>query len=359
MTTWQKLLDNVIGANRTGDLSAGGFVKIVGSVNQLDQVTNAPRLSDVLFEKRAPSFSSLAPLPSNVEAVEACLFFSAGLGDFVALVSPSGWGKSHLLNAVEARFRLEGKPCPSPISAEEYVENPSRYDSANPLLLDDCHLVLERSRQRAILRMALEGRVRANRPTLLSFTSPKITRSIKNFLPHPRDWAVCGIGVPEPEERIPLINQMATASGLRLSPNLVEIIANRMHGNGLTLSGALKRLRLSGTTWLDGYATLKACGLLEPFFADNSSWDLRHVILKVAEANKANFSQFAVQDLAAYTMLKVAALSEEQVARSLDVEPAIAFGKASRFGREIDREPAKAELVRQFVDLVIGQLVKD
>ena len=335
------------------------MLRKMGTVNQLEGTTQTPRLSDVLFEKRVYSFSSLAPLPSNVEAVEASLLFSAGLSEFVVLVSPSGWGKTHLLNAVEARFRIEGNSCPLPITAEEYVDNQGRPDPANPLLLDDCHVVLGRPRQKAVFRMALEQRVRSGRPTMLSFTSAKLSRSIRSFLPHPREWAICWIGIPEPEERVSLINLMATAGGLVLSPNLVEVIAHQMHGNGLTISGALKRLRLSGPSWQEGAATLRACGLLDPFFADNSSWDLGHKILKAADATRTMFSQFPALDLAAYTMLRIACLSEAQVARGLGVEPAVAYLKASRFEREIERDPLKSEAVRQFVDLVVAQLIKD
>jgi hypothetical protein len=341
------------------EIRAQGMLRKMGLVNQLDVATQTPRLSDVLFEKRVCSFASLAPLPSNVEGIEAALLFSAGHSNFVVLVSPSGWGKSHLLNAVEARLRVEGKPCSLPLAAEEYVENQSKHDSPNPLLLDDCHLVLNRPRQKAIFRMALERRLRSSRPTLLSFTNQKFSRSIRAFLPHPREWSICWIGVPEPEERVLLINQMAAAGGLMLSPNLVEVIAHQMHGNGLTLSGALKRLRLSGLSWLDSASTLRACGLLEPFFADNSSWDLNHKILKTADSTRAMFSQFAALDLAAYTMLKVACLSEAQVARGLGVEPAVAYTKASRFEREIERDPSKGEAVGRFVDQVVAQLVKD
>lgn len=337
----------------------GESLRPMGSVNQLEASLTKPRMSEVLFEKRVPSFSSLAALPSNVEAIESALLFSAGLNDFVVVVGASGWGKSHLLSAAEARFRLEGVMCPPPMSAEAYVENQPKLDPPTPLILDDCHEVLGKVRSKALLRLALEQRVRSGRATMLSFTSPKITRTIKNFLPHPREWAVTTIGVPEPEERVLLINQMASADGLALSPSLVRIIAYQMHGNGLTIAGALKRLRLSGSSWLDGFATLRACGLLEPFFADNSSWDLKHKIIRSAEGSRAVFSQFAALDLATYTMLRVASLCEADVARVLGMEPAAAYLKASRFERELERDSAKSASLTQFVDLVVGLLIQD
>lgn len=331
----------------------------MGSVNQLGNAPNHPRLSDSLLEKKTHSFSSLAALPSNVEAIEAALQFSMGNSSFLAIVGASGWGKTHLLHAVEARFRHEGVSCPLPMAAESYVENQPKSDPPMPLILDDCHEVLPKAKQKTILRMALEQRVRVGRPTLLSFTGPKVTRTIRYFLPHPRNWTIRTITPPEPPERVLLINQMAAADGIVLAPSLVRIIAHQIHGNGLSISGAIKRLKLSGASWLDGYAILRACGLLDPFFADNGSWDLKHRILRTAEGSRAMFSRLSTQDLAIYTMLRVASLSEVEVARFMGLEPAGAYLKASRFEREIESDSNKTASVRQFVDLVVGQLGKD
>ena len=68
------------------------------------------KLSNVLFERRVATFNSLAALPSNVEAIEAALMFSAGLNPFVAIVGPSGWGKSHLLGATSSRSPQKEQP---------------------------------------------------------------------------------------------------------------------------------------------------------------------------------------------------------------------------------------------------------
>ncbi len=57
------------------------------------------RLSDVLFQHQTKGFENLAPLPSNIEAIEAALLFSSGVNPLTAIAGPSGWGKSHLLRA--------------------------------------------------------------------------------------------------------------------------------------------------------------------------------------------------------------------------------------------------------------------
>jgi hypothetical protein len=334
-------------------------VKEVNSVNEFQVSVQNPRLSAVLFEKQLPSFASLATLGSNVDAIEAGLLFATGYSNFVAVVGASGWGKSHLLSAVEQRVRQEGLDCPAVQTAEGFLEGRQSLNMSPILILDDCQEVLTKLRPRTLLRLTLEHRVRAGRPTLLSFTNPRVTRAIRAFLPHTREWTVSLIGAPEPADRVLLINQMASDDGLVLSPNLVLIIARHMHGNGRTLSGALKRLLLSNTQWLDGHACLRACGLLDPFFADNSSWDLKHKIIRTAEAARTMFPRLNVQNLAIFAMLRIASLCEADVAGVLDVEPSAVYLRACRFEREMARDPAVGGTVQQFVDLIVNQLAHD
>jgi len=331
----------------------------MGIVNQVETGSHCPRLSDILFEKRPASFASLATFGGNVDAVEAGLLFATGFIKFVVLYGVSGWGKTHLMSAVESRLKQEGLECTSVLSAERFLEEPGRFNHPTPLLLDDCQEVLGKTKPRAMFRIALESRIRGGHPTVLGFTGAKLTRPMRSVLPHAREWSVCAVGAPEAAERVHLINQMAEEDGLTLAPNLVRVIAREMHGNGRTLAGALKRLRLSSATWNDADAILRACGLLEPFFADNSSWDLKHRILRTAEASRADLKGISWQDLSAYVMLRVAQLAEADVARALDVEPAAAYLSASRFERELKQNARSAAVLRLFVATVVSQFAAE
>ena len=317
---------------------------------------HVPKLSEVLFERKEHSFASLAAMPSNVEAIEAALQFAAGMADFVAIVGPSGWGKTHLLRAVAYRLSLDGGAFLDPASATEFLATPQRLEANQPLVLDDVQDVLGKARQRLALRFALERRVRAGRPTILAFTSPKPTRQIRAFLPGARDWSVVSMGEPTADERVLLLNQMATAEGLALSPRLVKILADQMHGNGRTLSGALKRLRLTDPSWLDTGGTLRALGLLEPFFADNSGWDLKRRILRLADRHRAQFGKVNPLDLAIYTMLREAGLAESDVARCTDLSNSDVYQRAVRFQKQLETCDVTRANVRQFVELVVGSL---
>ena len=331
----------------------------MGLLNKTETVTPVPKLSQVLFERKVSSFSSLAALPSNVEAIEAALRFSAGLNPFVALVGPSGWGKTHLLNAVAQRLAHDLYVLPEPISVSDYLANPSRTEFAGPLLLDDVQEAMGRGRMKMSLRLNLERRVKCGKPTLLAFTSPKASRALRAYLPSARDWTVANMGAAEPAERVLLLHQMSAAEGLALSPRLSKVIADHMLGNGRTLAGALKRLRLSGTNWLDSNATLRAFGLLDPFFADNGTWDLKRKVLKVAEVTKTQFPSLSPIDLALYTMLHEAGLNEIDVAQTSGIEPAEVYLRASRFKAQLAESEGTRTCVRQFIDLVVDELAKE
>lgn len=321
----------------------------------------SPRTSsrEMTFPNSARTFGSLAVLPSNVGAVETGLHFGIGLNPFAVIVGPSGWGKTHILECVSEKLAGSHRPTPAVMSATEWIEGGTHIDPTLPLLLDDVQELTTRPRSRIQLRLALERRVRAARPTLLAFTAPKKTRHLGSILPSAKDWMVGTISEPAPSERMLIIAQLAEAQGLSLSAKLTRVIAHKMRGNGRTLGGALRRLRLHGCLWTDVGGTLKACGLLEPFFADSGSWDLRGHILSVAKSFSASQYGIPISDLVAYTMLREAALCEVDVARSLKIEPGEAYARAARFEKQYKSSEQALLAVSKFAESVVEGLVSD
>ncbi len=301
------------------------------------------------------SFDTFAPLPSNGQAVEASHHFAAGLTNLVAIVGPSGWGKTHLLDAIVSEINQKPGGSAGRFDVHRALAAPGRIDNLRALLLDDVQEVFGKPKLRQMLRILLERRIKSGRPTVLSFTSEKPTRQIKQFLPHLRDWTVAPISTPEPQERVLIINQLSSATGLVLSSDLTEIIARHMHGNGCTVLGALKRLRLSGDEWSDHRSTLRACGVLNPFFSDNPHWDLQHQIIRAA-SDVPNASAELARDLALYTMMCVAGLPEADVARWAGVEPSTAYSRTLQFRKHLPQCPESKACLRQVIDTVISSL---
>lgn len=325
------------------------------------RVQAVPRLSEIMSEDDARHFRTIATLPSNIEAVEAALLFSAGLESQVAIVGPSGWGKSHLLEAVAGRLRAEtGMEVPQPIDVADWLSGRSRGAEAGPAIVDNVQTCIGSLRHSQTLRVSLERRVKSRRRTLLSFTARAPNRQIRALLPQPREWLVVHLKAPAGPERESVLRQMAFTEGLALSEELVRLIAGKTKGNGCTLMGALKRLKVHQTRWVSARETLRACGLLNPFFADDGSWDLREHIVKVV-SRPAGDQPPPIDPVSAatYLMLREAMLSEAEVADYLKLEPKNAYGLAGRVERLRNEDPVTAEALKRLISEVVGALQAD
>jgi hypothetical protein len=315
-----------------------------------------PRLSEILFDERDRSFASIAAFPSNVEAIEAALMFTTGIHQRLAIVGPSGWGKTHLLSAVCNLVSRERDAAVDRISVLDFLSAPGR--EAQHLILDDVQDVFSRPRARQSLHLALTRRVRSSRPTVLAFTAAKPSRQIRALLPNSREWIIVTIGEPHAEERILLLNHMGRQEGLALCPRLVKVLAYQMKGDGRTYVGALKRLRTVGASWSAPEESLRALGLLDPFFRDNAGWDLKLNILGIADEFGSPCPGLAPLDLALYVMLHLAELAEADVARAAGLAPAEVYHRANRFASQAASSLSTATGVLHFVELVVSSLAE-
>jgi len=317
-----------------------------------------PLLSQILFQHHPRCFQSFAVTASNIQSVEAALLFANGIHRFAAIIGPSGWGKTHLLESVSDRMNTVHK-APKVHNATDWALGHVKQDSNDPLILDNLHEAMVLNRIRQTLRIALERRFNANRPTLLSFTSCLSARQVRIFLPNSRMWKVATMDEPQPNERILVVDQIAHSEELILGQTLVKLLAYRVKGNGRTLLGVIKRLRLDGRDWSDPKAALRACGALVPFLADNSGWDPQEAIIKAVDDEALNMHPKVKSDWAIYTMLKEAGLSENQVASYFEIEPSEAYLRSNAVSRSISQSPRAQQIMgnvqRRAVELLLQE----
>lgn len=313
------------------------------------------RLSDVLVPCSSRSFESLATLPSNIGAVESSLLFSSGLQTFAVIHGPSGWGKSHLLKVAAERLANERGWNATPVAAVDFVNQRGALEATGPLILDNVQDVINNPKLRVQFRLLLERRVRAGRPTLVGMTTCRLGRTLRNALPMPRVWSVAAIEAPTIAEKELIVSQIALKEGLALNEQIVRVISRRVVGNGRSLVGAVKRLRLDQGRWLGAEATLHACGVLEPFFGDPPAWDLRDHIAETAENLGA--SDFST-DLACYVMVHIAALPESTVAKYYQREQGEIYALALNVKRQMGESQALRERVSRLVGAVVQGLDK-
>ncbi len=318
-----------------------------------------PNASEMLFATKLRSLRSFAALPSNVHAVESALLFANGLQPFVSIVGPSGWGKTHLLDAAAEQCAAGIRAARTPIHcATSWSAEPHHASCVEPLILDNVQDALSKPRRRIQLRIALERRMRAGWPTLLAVTADACDRRLRATLPSVREWILAEISPPTTSERILVVGQIAESERLVLGDSLRRILATRLQGNGRTIVGALKRLKLHGADWTSPQAVLRACGVLNPFFAANANWDLREHLYEVANGlSSEELAGFRASDLAVYGMLRVALLSEADVARFFKSEPAQVYLLASKVEQSLVESESKGEHGRRFVERAVETLL--
>jgi chromosomal replication initiation ATPase DnaA len=319
-------------------------------------------LTDLILPNERTSFAGVAPLPSNVRAVEIALLFATGHTTFGVIHGASGCGKTQILRAAASYCISHSDRTVEYRTAEQFISQSSRNEPSIPVVLDDCQSVIGKPKQRLLFRLAIERRVRANRPTLLCFSEnglarPLTSKQLTSFLPHSRSWKVEKVESPSTPERFMLIQHLARTEGMRLSPALINIIATKMLGNGRVLLGAIRRLKLQQTDWVEPLQVLRACGTLDPYFADNPTWDLRHRIARVAEDHQTMFPEVNATDMAIFTMLRTAGLCEGAVSSYLGISPTTAYTQANAFARLTRGDAMIAARHHQFVELTLDRLL--
>jgi len=294
----------------------------------------SPRLSEALRTSDRDDFGSIAALPSNVRAIEAALLFGSCFQDHVAILGPSGWGKSHLLHAAAKNLRRRLGAAIAVVSAVEWTTSSSHWELATPVLLDDVQDALKQPRLRQSLRAGLERRVKCGRPTLLSFTAEGTSRLLRTFLPHQREWLVATMSEPSPLERELVARQIAASKGMVVAQAILNLLAKKTAGNGRSLEGALERLKLSQARWVDSDEILRGSGILGPYLGDEHGWDLRdhvhEVITSAVHENRSCGLQAPVDtDMALSVMLHEVGIGENEVASFYRVSPGEAYARAS------------------------------
>lgn len=325
---------------------------IVSDIRQQHEEENRS-LSEGVYCTRKPSFSTLAPLPSNVEAIEAGLLFSRGLQTLVSICGPSGVGKSEILAATKSNT-----PDAILVSAEHYLNSRTRISPRQPVIIDDCQDLLGKPRRMVMFRCALDRRVRGGCPTMLSFTCETPPRSGFSVIPQSKKWAKYTVEAPGIEERFQIISHVARMEQMQLSPVLCQLLAKWLVGTGRGILGAIHRLKLEQSNWENSRDTLKACGLLDAYLSANPNWDLTHRIARTAAASQHLFSGINPDDLACYTLTRTASLCEHDVARFLNQEPGACYSRACQFAELRRTNPMVAQAHHQFVDLVLERLLR-
>lgn len=289
-----------------------------------------------------------AVVGSNCEAIQGALLFSKYQTPFVALVGPTGWGKTHLLEAVAEEFRpLHRKPIQVQ-SATTWVEQSSSRENCLPVILDDVQACLQSQRHRQQLRSRLERRVRLGRPTLLSITTDRRQSRFEHMLPIEKAWNVYTLPEPRSDEWVTILNRLLENEGLEFSERLKSVMARRLGGNGRTMHGALQRLKLVSAHWLSEEDEMRALGYLRPFLKRYPNSGMREridrVIREVLNADQdPSMTEFS-RCVAIYAMRHFFELDESSIAEFYGVSPGDVYTSYSTICKAIQVDDSMRRL---------------
>lgn len=272
-----------------------------------------------------PEYERFVVLPSNLEGLEAALMLGSGVSPFVAIVGPTGWGKSHLMR-VAAEQSLSSFGVRPKIRQGCQLTRGGRWDLTGPLILDDVHLCLGRPREFQALRNALELRVRLGRPTMVCFTG-MTKHQIASMLPHMNCWTVAEVPLPHPEERQAILRMLVTQERLVLSDRLVRHLAKSIDGSGDALRGVVQRLGVSKADWTGAEDELLALGTVRPFLAQPHAplrWVDCHVRRVIEPLGLEGYEDLAT-NLSIHILRKMMGIAESDVSQYYRIEPGDVF----------------------------------
>ena len=306
------------------------------------------RLSDASRPALATGFASVAPLPSNAEALQACALFSQGLQSLLVVSGPAGWGRTALLDATASTMALESGETIAVRSAIEWARSRERADSLETLILDDLQDAWRHPRARQLLRTRLERRVRHRRPTLVSIVAEPGGPVLASLLPHAREWRVARIGHPESVERALVAQRLARIEELEISQEVAQFMGMHLNGSARSIRGALQRLRLVKSNWTCRDDVCRACGVLMPYVLGENGWDPRDAvhdaILRVMSQSEDWAGSPSLRDLSAYLMVTLTGLTEGDVATFLKVTPSSVYRRCQAVKKRLDEEWLVAKL---------------
>ena len=212
---------------------------------------------DQLTGRPAPQhrFDTFTVSDCNRDACTAARGVTAACGCTLALYGSSGFGKTHLLQAIHHAL-LAQSPAPTVLrmTAEDFVSylivglhDGNEEDflalcrEADVLLLDDVQHLAGKQRTQEEFFALLDARHREGRATVITLDDPMMRQYFANALPQ-LTFAV--LGEPDGAVRAGLLREKCTAMGLQLTEEETALIAERVPGDPRNLLNVLNRINL-------------------------------------------------------------------------------------------------------------------
>lgn len=301
---------------------------MISTLHPISLTVPDPAHMSALMTDHEPHFGMVL-VDSNRSALHACSSFCDGTSPFIALVGPSGWGKTQLLRSTAARFGVTLEHKSESTTLHRRRDPVKRISNLPYLILDDAEDFMPRLKDRQELRTIIEHRIRTHRPTLLAFSTSQPIRGLKALLKDPQ-WRIEEVAQPSCFEKRQIVTRMAERENAQISQTLVNVMASKSGGNGATLVAAIQRLLLVQPDWTTPDSQLRALGVLKPYLQGQTGWDVRdhvHETTRRFAEHQGCFASEEVDDMALYFMRTSVGISEKEVADFFGYEPGFSHSK--------------------------------
>lgn len=315
------------------------------------------RLSEAFVHRPSLYLRSMEIVPSNIQAIQAATQFARKAISAVAIIGPSGWGKSIVLECTAELMRTSA--CPVKVmTAKDWLKNDAAWTSRCPLLLDEVQQVFAHTSQKQALRWRIRQRVDKGLPTFLSISDRRLRGEVERLLQPRQKWVIKSIEEPTEAERQQIVERIAAEQGLRIHGDVAKLIALRMRGNGRSISGCLQTIGLAQKSWTGRESVLSVCGALRPYLDEVEGWDLRDEVQEAVRQTlqtRPGHSECLEADMVCYILLKRMQVGEKAAASFLNISDSAAYVRAQSISKLADHEAYKP-LIDACISTVISRL---
>jgi chromosomal replication initiator protein len=239
-------------------------------------------------------------------AVQSVLEPSAVGYRLVVLYGPSGSGKTHLASAIASQWKAQfprepvvmttamdfARELADAIETKTIDDFGGRYRRASLLVLEDLgHLTGKEAAQQELIHVLDSLMDRAARIVL---TAPMAPGLLPAMLPALQSRLVSGLmvalAVPQQATRLRLLRHLAAERSLRLSEEVLEVLANDLAGTAPELSSVILQMELSAQTqraaidvaWVRRFLATRQ-STREPSLRNIALRTARHFALRLAD----------------------------------------------------------------------------
>jgi len=398
--TWveDKYYKNILGILRNHDVSVKKVEFVINPKGPILQKNNAIDIkelgktdtAELDFGKTDPdtnlnqryTLSSFVVGPSNELAFAAAASITENIGKYnpFFIYGGVGLGKTHLIQAVgnEIYQKYQKKIKPKYVPSEQFTRDvvwgirndriesvKKKYRDVDVLIIDDIQFIGGKEKTEEEFFHTFNALYENNKQIIISSDRPP--QSIPTLAERLRSrfegGFVADIGYPEYEMRIAIIKSKLSGSNVRLSEEVIDLLARRLRKNIRELEGVLKKILFFQDSKQMEISVKMAEDIIEKSTKNQSKRVNDSQILKAV----AEFFNVSIEDIvshnrrkeiveprqiAMYLLREISELSYPYIGEKMGRDHTTAIHSYEKINQEINRSPALNQKILTIKDII-------